>query len=103
MKKLLLAGVAALSLLNAAGAQTPATKAKLPGAMLGAWCGQWGWQFPDDEAEHWWRTDGDPGGCGNLAACASAKTATITSGLDHRAPVNSQLSNLDAMVNLRTI
>jgi hypothetical protein len=33
--------------------------------MLGAWCGQWGWQFPDDEAEHWWRTDGDPDGCGN--------------------------------------
>ena len=52
MKNLFLAGVAALSLLNLAAAQTSATKAELPDAMLGAWCGQWGWQFPDDDAEH---------------------------------------------------
>jgi len=32
--------------------------------MLGAWCGQWGWQFPDDDTEHWWRTD-DVEDCAN--------------------------------------
>lgn len=64
MKKLLLAGVAALSLLNVAAAQKSATKAKLPDAMLGAWCGSWGWQFPDDDAGHLWRTD-DVEDCAN--------------------------------------
>jgi hypothetical protein len=47
----LLAGVAALSLLNAAGAQTFTTKAELPDEMLGAWCGQWSYQFPNDDAD----------------------------------------------------
>src|ERR1700757_203666 len=65
MKKLLLAGVAALSVLNMAAAQKSATKTKLPDAMLGAWCGQWGWQFPDDgDTEHWWRAD-DVEDCAN--------------------------------------
>jgi hypothetical protein len=63
MKKLLLAGVAALSVL-ASAAQTFATKAKLPDEMLGAWCGQWGYQFPNDDAEHWWRAE-DVEECGN--------------------------------------
>jgi hypothetical protein len=47
---------------GAATAQT--SKVELPDAMLGAWCGQWGWQFPDDDAEHWWRTD-------NVEDCAN--------------------------------
>jgi hypothetical protein len=45
MKKLLLAGIGALSMLSASTAQTSATKAELPDAMLGAWCGRWS----DDE------------------------------------------------------
>jgi hypothetical protein len=64
MRAVLLASVAAVSLLNVTAAQTSATKAELPKAMLGAWCGQWGWQFPDDDAEHWWRTD-NVEDCGN--------------------------------------
>jgi hypothetical protein len=47
MKKLLLAGAA----LIAVSASTAAKAAvELPGAMLGAWCGHWAWQFPDDGA-----------------------------------------------------
>ena len=65
MKKVLLASIAALSLLYAAGAQTSATRAELPDAMLGSWCGQWGWQFPDDNADHWWRTEDYEKDCGN--------------------------------------
>jgi hypothetical protein len=54
-----------LSLLNATEAQTFATRVKLPDAVVGAWCGQWGYQFPeDDDAEHWWRVD-DVENCGN--------------------------------------
>jgi hypothetical protein len=60
----LLTGIAALSLLNVAAAQTSTTKAELPDAMLGAWCGHWAWQFPDDGAERWWRTD-DVEDCAN--------------------------------------
>jgi Spy/CpxP family protein refolding chaperone len=56
MKTLFLASVATLSVLSVATTRTSATKAKLPDAMLGDWCGQWGWQFPDDRAGHWWRT-----------------------------------------------
>jgi hypothetical protein len=37
MKQISVAGVAALSLLSVAAAQTSATKAELPDAMLGAW------------------------------------------------------------------
>jgi len=37
---------------------------KLPDAILGAWCGSWGWQFPDDDASHLWRTD-DVHDCAN--------------------------------------
>jgi hypothetical protein len=60
---LLLASVAALFLATGtATAQSP--KVELPDAMLGAWCGQWGWQFPDEDAEHWWRTE-DVEDCGN--------------------------------------
>src|SRR5215831_9239605 len=62
MKKLLLTGIAALFL--ATGTAQAAEVAKLPDAMLGAWCGQWGWQFPDEDAEHWWRTE-DVEDCGN--------------------------------------
>ena len=66
MKKLFLIGIAALSVLSVATTRTSATKAKLPDAMLGDWCGKWGWQFPgsDNDAMHWWRTD-DVKGCGN--------------------------------------
>src|SRR5258705_3111444 len=64
MKKLRLAGVPSPSLLKAAGAQMSATKAELPDAMLGAWCGHWAWQFPDDGAERWWRTN-DVEDCAN--------------------------------------
>jgi hypothetical protein len=38
---------------------TPAygQSAKLPDRMLGAWCGSWGYQFPDaEDTQHWWRT-----------------------------------------------
>ena len=63
MRRLLLTGGAALSVLTASTAF--ATKAELPDAMLGAWCGQWGYQFPNDDAEHWWRVEGDVEDCGN--------------------------------------
>jgi hypothetical protein len=30
----------------------------LPDEIVGAWCGSWGYQFPeDDDAEHWWRAE----------------------------------------------
>jgi hypothetical protein len=64
MKRLLLAAVAAPALLNVVGTQTFATNLKLPDEMLGPWCGQWGYQFPNDDAEHWWRAD-DVENCGN--------------------------------------
>jgi hypothetical protein len=38
-------------------ARGAAESAKLPDRMLGAWCGSWGYQFPDNDAEHWWRTN----------------------------------------------
>jgi len=61
MKRLLLTGAA----LIAASASTAAkATVELPGAMLGAWCGHWAWQFPDDGAERWWRTD-DVEDCAN--------------------------------------
>jgi hypothetical protein len=102
VKKLLLAGVAALSLLNVAAAQTSATKAELPDAMLGAWCGQRGWQFLMMTRN----TGGAPmmsWTAETVVACASAKMATITTGLDHRALVSSLRSNSAAMANLKTI
>jgi hypothetical protein len=43
----------------------PAHAAELPAEMLGPWCGQYSYNFPDDqEAMHWWRID-DVEGCGN--------------------------------------
>jgi hypothetical protein len=43
----------------------PAPAAELSRQMLGSWCGQWGWQFPDFYATGmWWRTE-DVEGCGN--------------------------------------
>jgi hypothetical protein len=43
----------------------PASAAELPLKMLGSWCGQWGWQFPDGySAGMWWRVEGVEG-CGN--------------------------------------
>jgi hypothetical protein len=65
---LLLAGVAALSVLTASAAQ-PVTKTELPDAMLGAWCYAKSWQFPDDDddVEHL-RPAGDVGECGNRGA-----------------------------------
>src|SRR5262249_27122487 len=58
-KKLLIAGmVLASSVCHAE------IKAKLPDKMLGAWCGSWGYQFPNDDAEHWWRTN-------NVEDCAN--------------------------------
>jgi hypothetical protein len=62
MKKLLLTSIAALFL--ATGAAHAAETTKLPDAILGAWCGSWGWQFPDDDTAHLWRTD-DVHDCAN--------------------------------------
>ena len=53
-----------IAVLIAASATAQTPKAELPDEMLGSWCGQWGWQFPDDDADHWWRTD-DVESCGN--------------------------------------
>jgi hypothetical protein len=53
MKKLLLSGVAALFL---ATGVVPARAADLPAEMLGPWCYQYSYQFPnDEEAFHLWR------------------------------------------------
>jgi hypothetical protein len=46
----------------------PAPAIELPKEILGAWCGQWSYQFPnDDTTMHWWSVDnvencGNPGG-----------------------------------------
>ena len=62
MKKNLFIGIAALFLVT--GAAHAAETTKLPDAILGAWCGSRGWQFPDDDTAHLWRTD-DVHDCAN--------------------------------------
>ena len=58
-------------LMRAALALRPAQAADLPAEMLGPWCGQWSYQFPNDEdAYHWWRIEEssrikDVEACGN--------------------------------------
>jgi hypothetical protein len=61
MKKLFLAGAALIAVSASIAAKAAV---ELPSAMLGAWCGHWAWQFPDDGAERWWRAD-DVEDCAN--------------------------------------
>ena len=52
-----------IALLAALTSPAPAQQ-KLPDSMLGAWCGSWGYQFPDSEADHFWRI-------ANIKGCAN--------------------------------
>jgi hypothetical protein len=104
MKKLLLSGIAALSVLSASAAQTFATKTELPTEMLGSWCGMWGWQFPDDGAMRWWRTeDYVERIVETVAASVCVRTVTTTIDLDRRVLVSLLQLSFAARANPQTI
>jgi hypothetical protein len=79
----------------------PAPAIELPKEILGAWCGQWSYQFPnDDTTMHWWSVD-NVENCGNPGGVT--KMATPTTGLGLRALASLQASNSNATVTQRII